>query len=411
MCHAGPGNPTRGSGVEIEFPEGLQYTPGVKQRWTIRVTGAQGAVYGFQASARLASNERSGQAGAFTPVDATTQVLCQDNRPKTGSGCRAETPVEFAGHTLAGQGNTFVVEWTPPASDVGNVRVYVAGNAGNGNGQPDPGDRIFLNNYTLTPAAGQEPLPPPQIAAGTSVLQAFSGRQGLSSGTYIEIYGSNFTRNTRTWAGSDFTNNGTQAPTELDGVKVSVNGKPAFVYFISPGQINVQTPDDDALGNVNLEVETASGKSNAAVVNKTRVSPALLAPAVFNVGGRQYVVAQFQDFQTYVGRPGLISGVNFRPARPGEVITIFAVGCGPTNPASPAGQVVSGLRTISSPLQVTFGSTVAQAQGFMAPGAVGLCQLNITVPNVTGDSSGDIRIDATVDNVPTGQTLFTTVQP
>jgi uncharacterized membrane protein YGL010W len=49
----------------------------------------------------------------------------------------------------------------------------------------------------------------------------------------------------------------------------------------------------------------------------------------------------------------------------------------------------------------------AQAQGFLAAGAVGLCQFNVTVPNV---SDGDIRIDATVDGTATGQTLYTTVQ-
>jgi uncharacterized protein (TIGR03437 family) len=335
-------------------------------------------------------------------------VLCQDNRPKTGNTtCRPQTPIEFAEHTLAGSSNTFVVQWTPPATNAGDVRVYVAGNAANGNGM-ESGDRVFLNNYRLTPQAA---LPPPQLRTESPVLQAFSGRPGLSSGTYLEIYGSNFTSNTRTWAGGDFTENGTRAPTSLDGVTVNVNGRPGFVYFISPNQVNVQAPDDEALGNVQIEVETASGKSNAATLTKTRVSPALLAPASFNIGGRQYVVAQFQDFTTYVGRAGLIQGLNFRPARPGDVITIFAVGCGPTNPASPAGTVVSGLRTLASPLQVTFGSTVAQAQGFMAPGAVGLCQLNITVPNVAGDANGDIRLDATIDGVATGQTLFTTVQP
>jgi uncharacterized protein (TIGR03437 family) len=406
-CHVGPANPTRGSGVEIELPEGLNYTPGVKQRWTIRVT-QPATLYGFQVSARLASNERTGQAGTFTPADANTQVLCQDNRLRPGSGCRAEAPVEFAEHSLASGQNTFTVEWTPPATDSGIVRVYVAGNAANGNGKED-GDRIFVNQYELVPKSAGPALPAPRLRAETPVLQAFSGRVGLSSGTYLEVYGFDFTRNTRTWGGDDFTNNGTQAPASLDGVKVNVNGKPAFVYFISPNQINVQAPDDEALGDVSIEVETASGKSSAATVTKTKVSPALLAPGSFNVGGKQYVVAQFQDL-TYVGRANLIAGVPTRPARPGEVITIYALGCGPTNPATSAGQVVSGLRTLASPLQVTFGSTVAQAQGFMAPNLVGLCQLNITVPNVAGDSSGDIRIDAAVDGVPTGQTLFTTVQ-
>jgi hypothetical protein len=65
-CHVGSNNVTNGSGVEVTFPDGPTYTPGVKQRWTVRVTGAQTPAYGFQLSARLASNERSGQAGDFT---------------------------------------------------------------------------------------------------------------------------------------------------------------------------------------------------------------------------------------------------------------------------------------------------------------------------------------------------------
>ncbi|MBK5293688.1 MAG: hypothetical protein JJE04_18670, partial [Acidobacteriia bacterium] len=116
------------------------------------------------------------------------------------------------------------------------------------------------------------------------------------------------------------------------------------------------------------------------------------------------------DLTTFVGRTGLIAGVNFRPAKAGDIIIAYALGCGPTSPASPAGQIVSGLNFLASPVEVRFGETVAQAQGFMEPNFVGLCRFNITVPNVTGDAQGDIRIDATVDAVATGQTVFTTVQ-
>ena len=31
-------------------------------------------------------------------------------------------------------------------------------------------------------------------------------------------------------------------PTQLAGVSVTVNGRPAYVYFVSPAQINVLTP-------------------------------------------------------------------------------------------------------------------------------------------------------------------------
>jgi uncharacterized protein (TIGR03437 family) len=396
-CHTGAGNPTRDSGIEIDFAGGTTYAPGVKQRWTVRVTGAQTSRYGFQLTARPASNERNGQAGDFAPADSKTQVLCQDGRLKP---CRDTAPIQYITHTSPNNTNTFEFDWTPPASDVGPVRIYAAANAANGNGL-NTGDRIFLRNFTLTPGAA---APPPTIRTAQPVLQAFMGGERMSPGTWVEIYGSNLSTTTRSWAGSDF--QGDIAPTTLDGVSVVVDGKSAFVGFISPSQINVQVPDIGT-GPVKLIVANAGGRAET-TVQSTKVSPALLTTPVFNVGGKQYAAALHTDFKTFVGRENLIPGVAFRPAKPGETIIVFAVGCGPTNPASPPGQIVRGLRTLTSPLQVRFGQTVAQAQGFMTPDVVGLCQLNVTVPNV---AAGDHTLEATIDGVGNGQNLSVTVQP
>ncbi|MBI4873823.1 MAG: hypothetical protein HY822_04225 [Acidobacteria bacterium] len=403
-CHVGAANPSGGK-VEIAFPGGMTYMPGAKQRLTVTVTDSPArTVNGFQVSARLASNERNAQAGTFTPLDATTQAICEDDSAKPSTGCRATAPLEFIEHTPSGnRTNTWTFEWTPPATDAGNVRFYVAGNSANGNGQ-NSGDRIFTANYTLTPAGSAAPRP--AIRAAQPVLQAFSGTPGLSSGTWLEIYGTNLSPATREWGGNDFSGN--RAPTQLDGVGVNVNGKPAFVRYISPTQINVQAPDDEAVGPVRIEVAGPNGTSDAVSMQKSKVSPAVLTTPLFNVGGRQYAAALHPDFQTFVGSPNLIAGVAFRPARPGDTIILFAVGCGATNPATPAGQFFNEARPLALPYQVTFGSAVAQVQGFLAAGAVGLCQFNVTVPNV---AAGDSRIDVAIDGVATGQTLYTTVQP
>ena len=403
QCHIGTANPPGGK-VEVGFAGGLTYTPGAKQRLTVTVTDSPArGVNGFQLTARLASNESNGQAGAFTSLDASTQVLCENGSQKQGPSCPATAPLEFIEHTLSGsRSNTWSFEWTPPASDVGNIRIYVAGNSANGNGQ-NTGDRIFSANYTLTPAAAQAPRP--AIRAQQPVLQAFSGTAGISSGAWLEIYGSNLSPTTREWGGNDFSGN--SAPAQLDGVGVSVNGKPAFVRYISPTQINVQAPDDDATGPVRIEVTGPNGTSDPVTVQKTKVSPALLTTPLFNVGGIQYVAALHPDFRTFVGRADLIAGVAFRPAKPGDTIIVFAVGCGPANPASPAGQFFNEARPLALAYQVKFGDTVAPAQGFLAAGAVGLCQFNVTVPNV---ADGDSRIDVSIDGTATGQTLYTTVQ-
>ena len=390
QCHVGTANPPGGK-VEVGFAGGLTYTPGAKQRLTVTVTDSPArGVNGFQLTARLASNESNGQAGAFTPLDASTQVV-------------SAAPLEFIEHTLSGsRSNTWSFEWTPPGSGAGNIRIYVAGNSANGNGQ-NTGDRIFSANYTLTPAAAQAPRP--AIRAQQPVLQAFSGTAGISSGAWLEIYGTNLSPTTREWGGNDFSGN--SAPAKLDGVGVNVNGKPAFVRYISPAQINVQAPDDDATGPVRIEVTGPNGTSDPVTVQKTKVSPALLTTPLFNVGGVQYVAALQPDFRTFVGRADLIAGVAFRPAKPGDTIILFAVGCGPANPATPAGQFFNEARPLGLAYQVKFGDTVAPAQGFLAAGAVGLCQFNVTVPNV---ADGDSRIDVSIDGTATGQTLYTTVQ-
>ena len=108
----------------------------------------------------------------------------------------------------------------------------------------------------------------------------------------------------------------------------------------------------------------------------------------------------------FVGPENLIPGVPFRPARPGEIIIVYAVGCGPTDPPTPAGQFFPEARPLASPYEFRFGETPAAAQGFLAGQAVGLCQFNITVPNV---SAGDVRLNATIDGSPMGQELYTTV--
>ena len=91
----------------------------------------------------------------------------------------------------------------------------------------------------------------------------------------------------RTWQSSDFHNN--QLPTSLDGVSVSVtvNGKAAYVYYISPTQVNILTPPDSMPNSVSVEV-TNNGQASASFPVKAQAS----SPSFFNINGGPYVVAQ-----------------------------------------------------------------------------------------------------------------------
>ena len=399
-CHVGTAVNGGGGRVEVIFPGGLNYTPGQKQRLQVRITDAAARAYGFQLSTRPASDERNGQAGRLDATSSATQVICEEGNPRPAAGCRTTAPLEFIEHTSPSSTNTFELDWTAPATDIGNVRVFVAANAANGNGQ-NSGDRIYTANYTLAPqAASQKPV----ISQG-GIVDAFARKTTIASGTWIEIYGQNLAKTTREWAGGDFQSN--KAPTSLDGVSVNVRGIPAFVRFISPGQVNVQTPDDDVTGNTNIEVIVDGVKSDAVSVTKTASAPAFLAPASFNVGGRQYLVAQFPD-GAFVGRPNLIAGANFRAAKPNDVIICYGIGFGAVVPATPAGQIVSQLTDLALPFVFRFGQTQAEVQfKGLAPNFVGLYQFNIKVPDVP---DGDVQINAELGGARVDQTVFLTIQ-
>src|SRR5258708_4142747 len=112
-CHVGAGNFNRASGkVELQFPGGLSYTPGQKQRIKVVITDPTARVYGFQASARLASNTAQ-QAGRFSTVGSTI-ILCEDSSEPPASGnCRATQPLEFIEHSNPSTANTLEFDWTP----------------------------------------------------------------------------------------------------------------------------------------------------------------------------------------------------------------------------------------------------------------------------------------------------------
>ena len=386
-CHGGTPN-TGGGSVAIDFGGSMQYTPGQTYTWTATITDSAARAWGFEVSTRLASNDTAGQAGRLEPGQ-NQRVICVDDRDRSGS-CTATPPLEFLTHQLPANTNSFTFTWKAPDTNVGDVKVYVAGNGANANGQ-NTGDRIYTASYTLTAAGGSGASP--QLRATSPVLQVWDASAEVSSGTWLEIYGTNLSATSRVWRGDEF--QGNRAPTSLDGVRVNINGKPAFVSFISPNQVNVQAPDDDATGPVNVEVINSNGTSAPAAVQKAKVSPALLTTPAFNVGGKQYVVAYHSDFVTYVGPANLIAGVPFRPARPGDTIILYAVGCGTTNPATAAGEVPAAARPLALPYEVRFGQTVAQAQGFLAAQSVGLCQFNVTVPALSAGETGvDLRVEA-----------------
>ena len=93
-----------------------------------------------------------------------------------------------------------------------------------------------------------------QAPAITLAANAFGDTPLIAPNTWVELKGSNLasTGDSRTWLGSDFF--GGQMPEQLDGVSATVNGKPAYVYYISSTQVNILTPPDPILGQVQVQL-------------------------------------------------------------------------------------------------------------------------------------------------------------
>jgi len=241
---------------------------------------------------------------------------------------------------------------------------------------------------------------PPAISSTNAVIPVWRGNSAFGSNMYVSIYGSNLASVTQSWTNSF---SGSTAPTSLGGVSVTVNNILAFIQYVSPTQINIATPDDTATGSVNVVVKNDAGSSNTGTATRARLSPTLLSDPQFSAGSTYYVVAQTPDFSKFVGPDGLVPVQSFVAAKPGDIVVIFATGCGPTTPATPAGVMAAQNSPLSLPYQFKVGGSPANVLfAGMVAGTVGLYQFNVAIPNV---AAGDQPVELVVDGVPNAQNL------
>ena len=173
--------------------------------------------------------------------------------------------------------------------------------------------RILSGNRTSTTG--------PEIA---EVANAEGENPTIAPNTWLEIKGVNLAPagDSRIWQSSDFVGN--QMPTTLDKVSVTVNGKNAYVYYISPTQINVLTPPDAMNGPVQVVV-TNNGVATASFSAQAKS----ISPSFFVFNGGPYVAAEHLN-GTLVGPPALYPGSTTQ-AKPGETIVLYANGFGTTS--------------------------------------------------------------------------------
>lgn len=243
------------------------------------------------------------------------------------------------------------------------------------------------------------PVSPPAINQTGGVVNGASFQPGIAPNSWFTISGTNLAPKTDTWA-NEIVNG--KLPISLDSVSVAVGGEPAYVYYISPTQINALAPNLEA-GAAQVTVTNSSGVSSPAstVVQTAR-------PAFFQWGN--YAVATTQDYDLAV-KNGTFPGLTTTPAKPGEVIILWGSGFGPTSPSAPAGVEVPSTTqyNTANTVSVTVGGKPATVYGAaLASGYAGLYQVAIQIPASLSD--GDYPVIATVSGAQSPSTILITVQ-
>jgi uncharacterized protein (TIGR03437 family) len=217
----------------------------------------------------------------------------------------------------------------------------------------------------------------------TSVTNAFGNSPTIAPNTWVAIKGVNLSAsNSRIWQDADFAASNGQMPTSLDGVSVTMNGKNAYIYYISGSQLNVLSPPDLASGPVQVRV-TSAGTTSAAFASQAQA-----ASLSFFVFDATHVVATHLD-GSLIGPTSLYPGLS-TPAKPGERIIVYANGYGPTSVAVVAGSVTqSGTLGTLPTLQIAGTAATVEFAGLISPG---LYQFNIDVP--AGAPDGDLAIQS-----------------
>lgn len=172
QCHTtSPLNSGKGS-VKIAFPGGTTYQPSATYRIKVEVKDPDQQRWGFQFTARLASNAAVANAGDLKNINDDARVICQDN---TAKPCGEANQIQLIMHTVAGTKNgqkggaDWEFDWTAPAAGSGTVNFYVAGNAANGNGN-NQGDLIYTSSMTLDEAPSRPALAVPSTIYETRNL-------------------------------------------------------------------------------------------------------------------------------------------------------------------------------------------------------------------------------------------------
>jgi uncharacterized protein (TIGR03437 family) len=271
------------------------------------------------------------------------------------------------------QGNVYVAGYTARTALPVTTGAFQTANAGNYDG--------FIAKINTS-------VPPPTVTAG-GVVPVYSTVSTIQPGEWVSIYGTNLANGISTWTGN--------FPTSLGGTNVTIDGRLAYLWYVSPTQINLQVPNDATTGSVPVVVRTAAGG-----VATSTVTLAAFAPSFSLLDGKHVagIIARSDGSGAYggglydiIGPTGSSLGYPTVAAKPGDIVELYGVGFGPTNPVVPPGAVFTGAASTTNPVTLSI-NNMSVTPGFAGESSAGLYQINVTIP--PGLGAGDVSLQASV---------------
>src|SRR5579885_2250321 len=197
---------------------------------------------------------------------------------------------------------------------------------------------------------------------------------GIAQNAWLEIRGSNLVPADTPAAGVIWNTapefSAGKMPTQIGTIGVTVNGKPAYVYYYcsavtssicAQDQINVLSPLDDTIGDVQIAVKNGSSSSASYTATMKAAVPSFLR---FDNAG--HVVAIHAD-ASLLGPANLYPGLS-TPAAAGETVIVYGVGWGLPTTALSQGSVTQFGQLPSTPSCKIAGTNVPVAAALISPG-------------------------------------------
>ena len=411
---------------------GLTYTPGETIALIVSFRDSTKFRVGFQLTAR--SGDGCGQPGSLAAASSA-----DGSGIKTGSAScgPAASEVQWVTHQAPRNGSsaTFAIDWTAPAEDSGPVTIAVAVNGADGS-RDRRNDNIYTLQAVLQPSAAG-PATPPVISDGgvTSLGDSDPALTTGAPGGIAVIDGSGFAEAGAESIGSVDADG--KLATNLSGICVEVNQVRAPVLYADATTVFVQIPSETALGPAAVQVirnckpatdstqqvpsdgaPSAELLSNVAMFDIASVKPVLVQLSEGTPGA----VAVHDDFSLVASEPATspaaempstempapaqsdapeeTAGPGMSPAVPGDVVTLFGTGFGPTDPALASGEIPALSHVLAAQsVQLMLGETTVPDDHIVyagaSPGVAGLYQVSARVPDAM--PAGEFSVSLAVD--------------